>query len=246
GPEKRQLIERRGHEYGTGQALERGGGGDLYGGMVVAQQAEHPADVVRRRRHRQEARAFEPFPPAGRPVVGAHHACPPLRGQHPRQVLPPLAGHPGGPGDERVYGQRHGQTRQGLYHLGRGRLSHRPSLHHRVQRLAARLEPGAATHAEPAIQDDQNDQRDEQDSLRDGDDPEKLQARHRPPRPPPPPPPPPLILPRAPPRPIGFTRKSSAPPPRPRRPSPPGPGPPGETTPYPPRRSPSRAPRHAY
>src|SRR5207249_10925363 len=89
-------------------------------------------------------------------------------------------GHPGGPGDERVYGQRHGQTRQGLYDLGCGRLSHRPSLHHRVQRLTARLEPGAATHTEPAIQDDQNDQRDEQDSLRDDDDPEKLQARHWP------------------------------------------------------------------
>src|SRR2546430_11146334 len=45
-----------------------------YPTLFRSQQAEHPADVVRRRRRRQEARAFEPFPPAGRPVVGAHHA----------------------------------------------------------------------------------------------------------------------------------------------------------------------------
>jgi len=71
GAELRQLIERRGHQHRTGQALERGGGRDLHGGMVVTQQAEHPADVVRRSGNGKEARALEPLPPARRPAVGA-------------------------------------------------------------------------------------------------------------------------------------------------------------------------------
>jgi len=74
---------------------------------------------------------------------------------------------PGGPRDEGVDGQRHRQTRQGPHHLGRGRLSHRPAMHHSFQLAPARLQPGACDAREPAIQNDEDDQRNEQDSLRD-------------------------------------------------------------------------------
>ncbi len=180
GPQERQLLERRRHEDGAPQALERRGGGELDGGMRVAQQPQHPADVVGRRGDRQKARALEPLPPARRAIVGPHDPRPPLVLERPRQLLPRPARHPGGPVDERLDRERHGQTRQCAQHLVGGGPPQRPALHHRVELEPARVHLRAAPQADPPIQDDQDHQGDEQHPLGGGGDEQKIATRHLP------------------------------------------------------------------
>jgi len=100
--------------------------------------------------------------------------------QRAGQLLPPLPGHAGGPGDEPVDGEWHRQARQRVRHLDRSHLPQRPASHHVVELHAPRLQLGAAPQPEPAVQDDQDDERDEQHALRQGDDQQELAAGHLP------------------------------------------------------------------
>src|SRR5207245_11269485 len=100
--EEGQLLQSGGYEHRTGQALERCRGGDLHRWMVITQQPQHATDVALRRRHREEARALEPLPPARRSTVGAYHPGPPLVLEGVGQLWPPLACHARPPVDARV------------------------------------------------------------------------------------------------------------------------------------------------
>ena len=180
---RRQLgeaLERDGDERRAVHALQRGHGGDVHGGVRVAKQPEQARRIRRPRQHREEPGALQPLPPATGIGVGPQQARPHGVAERVPELAPTLPGNPGCPGHERVHGHRRRQSGEPDGHRRQRPGPHGPLEHRLIQRLFPGTHLRAATHAEPAVENDQHHESREQRTLHHRDHIQDVAAVHRP------------------------------------------------------------------